>query len=163
MQFGLAATRAVIVRRAVSCLLTGAMALQMACYSYAPLQTVAPVPPRQVGVVINDRGRTLLGDRVGALVDRIDGQVVSIDSQKLVMHVYRVTDLRGTGSTWTGEEVSIPREGILGFRERKLSKFKVLLLVGVAALAVVGFLGSSLDLFGDPFSDPPDGPPQGTS
>lgn len=144
----------------MSGLCAASLGMQVACYSYAPLQTAAPAQPKEIGVVINDRGRTLLADRIGALVDRIDGRIVSIDSQNLVMNVYKVTDLRGTASTWTGERVTIPREGILGFRERKLSKLKVLVLVGVAALAIVAVLRTSLDLFGDASKDPDPPPPQ---
>ncbi len=159
MQGFLATSRARAFRRAGSFLCVWALALQAACYSYAPLQTATPPQPKQMGVVLNDRGRTLLGERVGALVDRIDGQVISIDSQTVVMDVFRVTDLRGNGSTWTGERVNIPREGILGFRERQLSKIKVLALVGVAAIAIATLLSTSLDVFGDPKTDPPPEPP----
>jgi hypothetical protein len=111
--------------------------------------------------VLNDRGRVLLGDRVGASVDRIDGKVVSLQNGALVLDVYRVTDLRGNTATWTGERVSIPEEAILGYRPRTLSKFKTFLLVGTIALAIISSLGKSLDLFGDPVTDRPgDGPPQ---
>ncbi len=158
MQGFLATSRARAFRRAGSFLGVWALTLQTACYSYAPLQTATP-QPKQMGVVINDRGRTLLGERVGELVDRIDGQVISIDSQTVVIDVFRVTDLRGNGSTWTGERVNIPREGVLGFRERKLSTIKVLALVGVAAVAIAALLSTSLDVFGDPKTDPPPEPP----
>lgn len=154
-----AAHRAIFVRRAVSSLCIATMALQTACFSYAPLGTMAPSPAQQVGVVINDRGRTLLGERVGALVDRIDGRIVSADSQNVVLDVYRVTDLRGTATTWTGERVTIPRDAVLGFRERKISKFRVLALVAVAAVAVFAVLQTSFDFFGDPKTDDPAPPP----
>lgn len=160
MQGGMGAFRARLVRSAGSYLCIWALALQMACYSYAPVQSSPPPQPREIGVVINDRGRVILGERVGALVDRIDGRIVSIDSQNVVMNVFRVTDLRGNGSTWTGEQVSIPREAILGYRERKVSKLKVLVLIGAAVLAVVTVLSTSLDVFGDPKTDPPGPPPE---
>jgi hypothetical protein len=74
--------------------------------------------------------------------------------------VYRVTDLRGNTATWTGERVAIPEEAVLGYRARKLSKFKSVLLVGAIALAIVFSLGQSLDLFGDELAERPDGGPQ---
>ncbi len=160
MRWPSATTRAAFARLAMSGLCAAALGMQVACYSYAPLQTAAPAQPKEMGVVLNDRGRTLLADRVGALVDRIDGRIVSIDSQNIVMNVARVTDVRGTASTWTGEQVTIPRDGVLGFRERKLSKLKILVLVGVAALAIATVLRTSLDLFGDAGKDPVPPPPQ---
>jgi hypothetical protein len=145
----------------VSALCALALALQIGCFSYLPVQSAPPAPAQQVAIVINDRGRVLLGDRVGASVDRIDGKVVSRQNGALVVDVYRVTDLRGNTATWTGERVSIPEEAILGYRARKLSKFKTFLLVGTIALAIISSLGKTLDLFGDPATDRPgDGPQQ---
>ncbi|MES2523335.1 MAG: hypothetical protein V4617_11600 [Gemmatimonadota bacterium] len=143
---GLRSARA---RRVVCCLLASSMVLQAGCYTYAPLQLSEPRPAKTVGVVVNDRGRTLLGERVGALTDRIDGTIISVDSANVVMTVSRVTDLRGKSSTWTGERITIPRDAIQGFRERKISKLRTLLLLGGAALAIVATLATSLDLFGD--------------
>ncbi len=150
-----------IAQRSVSGLCALAMALQIGCFSYLPVQSTPPAPTQQVGIVINDRGRVLLGDRVGASVDRIDGKVVSRQDGAIVLDVYRVTDLRGNTATWTGERVSIPEEAILGYRARTLSKFKTFLLVGTIALAIISSLGKTLDLFGDPSVDRPgDGPQQ---
>ncbi len=150
-----------IAQRSVSVLCALALALQVGCYSYLPVQSTPPTPAQLVGVVINDRGRLLLGDRVGVSVDRVDGKVISHQNGSLAIDVYRVTDLRGNTSTWTGERVSIPDEAILGYRARKLSKFRTFLLVGAIALSVILTLGTSLDLFGDGTSDgPTDGGPQ---
>jgi hypothetical protein len=110
--------------------------------------------------VINDRGRLLLGDRVGASVDRIDGKVISRQDGSIVVDVYRVTDLRGNTATWTGERVSIPDEAILGYRARTFSKMKTLLLVGSIVMAIVASLGKSLDLFGDELAERPGEGPQ---
>jgi hypothetical protein len=149
-----------IAQRSVSGLCALALALQIGCFSYLPVQSAPPAPAQQVGVVINDRGRVLLGDRVGASVDRIDGKVVSRQDGSLVLDVYRVTDLRGNTATWTGERVAIPEEAILGYRARKVSKIKTLLLVGVIALAILGTLRAGLDLFGDPATERPGEGPQ---
>ncbi len=150
-----------IAQRALGGLCALALALQIGCFSYLPVQSAPPVPAQQVGVVLNDRGRVLLGDRVGASVDRIDGMVVSRQDGSLVLDVYRVTDLRGNTATWTGERVSIPNEAILGYQARKFSKFKTFLLVGTIALAIISSLGKTLNLFGDPATERPgDGPQQ---
>jgi hypothetical protein len=149
-----------IAQRSLSVLCALALALQIGCFSYLPVQSTPPVPAQQVAVVINDRGRVLLGDRVGASVDRIEGKVISRQNETLVLDVYRVIDLRGNTATWTGERVSIPDEAILGYRARKISKFKTFLLVGAIALAIVTSLGKSLDLFGDDLAERPGEGPQ---
>lgn len=145
--------------RAVGGLCSVALALQIGCYSYLPVQSAAPAPAEQVGIVINDRGRVLLGDRVGALVDRIDGRIISRKDGSIVLDVYRVTDLRGNSATWTGERVTVPEEAVVGYRARKFSKWKTVLLVGAIAFAIVTTLGNTLNIFGDPANPPTPEPP----
>lgn len=114
-----------------------------------------------MGVLINDKGRLALSERMGALVERIDGQIAERKDGLVTLRVNRVIDVRGNTSTWAGEQVSIPEDGIMGFRPRKISKFKTALLVVLVAAGVVLTLGTSLDVFGDPKTDGPgDGPQQ---
>ncbi len=138
-----------------------ALALHTGCTSFLPMQP--PLPPtngQEVGLVINDRGRTLLADRIGPLVERVDGRLVSRESGSLTLLVFRVTDVRGTSSTWTGERVAIPEEAILGYRPKVQSKFKTGLLIGAVALAILSSLRISLDIFGVPTEGPTTGSPQ---
>lgn len=150
-----------LLRPVLGLVWAGALALQTGCHTFLPVQSAPPAPQREVGIVINDRGRTLLSERVGPLVERIDGRIDKRENGVVTMSVFRVTDVRGIASTWTGEQVAIPEEAILGYRPKKISKFKTALLVGVLALAVVLTLGTSLDIFGVPTEGPPgDGPSQ---
>lgn len=145
--------------RALSGLCAVAIALQIGCFSYLPVQSTAPEPAKEVGIVINDRGRALLGERVGSNVDRIDGKVISRQNGAMVVDVYRVTDLRGNTTTWTGERITIPEDAVLGYRARSFSKFKTLVLIGAMAFAVIATLGKSLNIFGDPANPPTTDPP----
>ncbi len=90
-----------------------------------------------------------MGDRLGPLVERVDGIVLSADTAGVVLSVTGIKDVRGGSSLWSGERVAIPAEAILGYRPRRLSKPKSFLLAGVlvASIAVLTF-GLSLDLFG---------------
>jgi hypothetical protein len=151
--------RSSIASRALAAACGATLALQIGCYSYLPVQSTPPMVAQEVGIVISDRGRVLLGDRVGATVDRIDGRVVSRQNGTITLDVYRVTDLRGSSATWTGERVSIPEEAVMGYQARKFSKFKTLVLVGAIAMAIVTTLGRSLDIFGDPEGPPAPEPP----
>ena len=151
-----------LLRPAIGSLWAAALLLQVGCYSYLPVQPSLPAgPQREIAVVISDRGRVLLGERVGASVDRIDGRIEKRENGSITMAVFRVTDLRGNTATWTGEQVTIPDEAILGYRPRKLSKIKTVLLIGAMAAGVLLTLGTSLDIFGMPSGDKPgDGPQQ---
>jgi hypothetical protein len=142
---------------------TLSLALQTGCYSYLPMQSAPPPEPNPtVALMISDRGRTLIGERVGNLVEQIEGRVVRRDSSQITMQVFKVVDVRGNHSTWTGEQVVIPNEAIMGYRARKFSKLKTALLVGAGVVALVLTLGRSLDIFGVPVEGAPggDGPSQ---
>ncbi len=124
------------------------------CFSYQPLQPNLPVPAdAQVGVVVNDRGRAILADRVGPLIDRVEGHIDRHDGGVLTLSVYRVVNVRGEVSTWTGEKVDIPEEGILGYRPRKLSKMRTVLFAGAVVAAIVLSLRATLNIFGDVIDD----------
>lgn len=153
---------AVLIRRLG--LVVGGVAIlfQWGCYSFLPVQSSPPPLQERAAVVLSDRGRTLMGDRLGQLVEHVDGVIESADSAGVVLSVVGTRDVRGGSSLWSGERVTIPAEAILGYRARQLSKPKSYLLAGtlVATIVVLTF-GLSLDLFaserrGDDTQDPLD-------
>jgi hypothetical protein len=126
-----------------------AVLLQWGCHSYLPLQTTPPAVQERAAVVLSDRGRTMMEDKLGRLVVQVDGIIQSADSSALVLSVMGTRDVRGGSSLWSGERVEIPADAVLGYRLRQLSKPRSFLLAGslVAAITVLTF-GLSLDLFG---------------
>lgn len=135
-------------RRFVGGLSAVALALQLGCYSYLPLQTSVPATGKRIAVVLNDRGRASVSDRLGSALDKVDGLLVSGDEQSITLEVYRTFDLRGNAASWTGERVQVSRDGIAGYQERQFSKKRTVLLsatlVGVVAASL---LMVNLDLF----------------
>jgi hypothetical protein len=126
------------------------MSLQWGCYSYLPVQSAPPAAQERVAVVLNDRGRFLLSERLGPTVERVEGTLVSHDSTGVVLDVSGTRDLKGGSSLWSGERVDIPADAILGYRARQFSRTKSLLLGGaLVAVIAITTLGMSLDLFGD--------------
>ena len=148
------------LRPAVAALWAGALLLHTGCTSLLPVQSTPAPVGQEMGVVINDRGRTLLADRIGPLVERIDGRLVNREGGRLTLRVTRVTDVRGTGSTWTGEQVTIPEEAVLGYRPKVLSKFKTGLFIGAVTTVILATMRLSLDIFGVPTEGPTTGSPQ---
>lgn len=109
---------------------------------------------REVAVELNDRGRLLVGNRLGEAVLRVDGRVVSSTESDVTLSVTRTVLLQGSSVVWMGEEVSIPREGLRGFRVREFSRARtifftagIVLLVGavVAGFGIIGVLGLGPD------------------
>lgn len=133
--------------------LVGAVLLQTGCYTYLPMQANLPAPESpqaRTGIVLNDRGREILADRVGPLMDRIEGRIDRRENGAVTVSVYRVVNLRGEASTWTGEMVSIPEDGIQGYRTRKFSVGRTAVLVGAVAAAIAITLRVSFSIFGTP-------------
>lgn len=143
------------LRLTVTAVWAGALALQMGCYSYRPVQSAPPVgkDADRVAIVLSDRGRVLLADRVGSLVEQLEGRIEKRESGSITMAVFRVKDLRGDYSTWTGEQVQIPDEAVLGYRPRKFSKLKTALFVGVVVGIIAATLRTTFDIFGLPPSE----------
>ena len=133
--------------------------LQIGCYSHGPIQTAPPPVAEQVGVVLNDRGRALLADRVGPIIQRIEGRQVKRQNGEVTVAVSPVVDLRGNTTKWTGEEVTIPEDAIMGYQPRKFSKLKTFLLVGAVVAGIAATIAGALDIFGTPRSDLPGDPP----
>ncbi len=122
---------------------------QVGCYSYLPMQTELPGSP-EVKVLLNDRGRVDVGAGMGPSVESIEGVVAGEDSTTIRMKVTRVVYLRGGSSIWTGEEVAIPKSGVLGFQGRQFSKARSWALFGLTVGVVAySILTVNLDLFND--------------
>jgi hypothetical protein len=152
-------------RRFVGGLSAAALLLQVGCYTYLPLQTSVPATGKRIAVVLNDRGRLALGDRLGSAIDRVDALFVQRDSLSVTLEVYRTIDLRGTAVTWTGERVQVPRDGITGYQERQFSRRRTTLLIGsMVGVVAASMLMVNLDIFsGLSQSKPGDGGAGGES
>jgi hypothetical protein len=128
--------RGLLTRRVISVLCIGSLAVQIGCYSYLPVQSTPPSVHERVSLTISDRGRVLLSDRMGASINRVEGRIVRMDSSNVVVDVSRVITIDGVASNWLGEEVSIPRDAVLAYQARPISKPRTFVLVA----AVVGGL-----------------------
>ncbi len=135
------------------------------CYTYTPLDTsVGITPGEHVAVEINDRGRAELSDRIGTGVMRLEGYVTRTDSADMTMNVWRVAQIGGATSRWSGESVRFRREFVAGVHQRSLNRPRTWLVVGLVGAGLY-YLASSTSLFGDFIGglDPPPDPPPTSS
>jgi hypothetical protein len=145
-----------VTRRLLAAFCALLLGFQTGCYTLGPVQSAVPVGAEQVGVLLNDRGRFQMSESLGTEVDLVIGALMEQDDAKIRLAVYRVVTLRGAEATWTGESIEIPRDGIMGFRERKLSKARSWVLAGaVVGAIIISVLVLDLDLFGDPADELP--------
>lgn len=145
-----------LTRRLLAAFCALLLGFQAGCYALGPVQSAVPVGAEQVGVLLNDRGRFQMSESLGTEVDIVIGALTGQDDAMIRLAVYRIVTLRGAEATWTGESIVIPRDGIMGFRERKLSKARSWVLAGaVVGAIIISVVVLGLDLFGDAENDPP--------
>ena len=140
-------------RHAAGALLAAWSLLLQGCYESLPLQRGTPSAAQRVELVLNDRGRAAVADKLGAAVDKIEGTVVGEDANSYTMSVFHVSTLSGPGSTWTGQQVAIAKDGTTGFQVRRLNKSRTALLAGGVVVGLVGIFAKSLNL-GGPGAEP---------
>jgi hypothetical protein len=141
-------------------LCAGLLAVQTACHNYLPLQESVPERGEIIGVVLNDQGRALVGERLGESVDRVDGVMVEQTESAITLNVTKTRSLRGSHAVWSGEAVTIPKVGIRGYQERQYSRGKTAMLV-VGLILGIAAVGSLITLAAGGFGrgdDPGPGP-----
>lgn len=145
-------------RRFVGAVCLLGLVFQAGCYRYLPLQSELP-QTAEAKVILNERGQLQMADGMGPFVESVEGVLAGEDSAAVRLKVSRVMYVRGGSAMWSGESVSIPKDGILGFQGRELSKQRSWLLAG-ATVAVVAYsiLNTSLDVFGNSGTEPCTGP-----
>src|SRR5579862_2117996 len=150
-------------RRAGALLAAWSLVLQ-ACYESTPLQQGTPPATQRVELVLNDKGRAAVQEKLGPAVDKVEGLVVSEDDASYTMSVFHVSQLTGPGSTFSGQQVVIGKDGTTGFQLRRLNKTRTVLLAGGVVAGVVVIFGKSLNIGGggqdNPSTEPP---PKGQS
>jgi hypothetical protein len=111
----------------------GVLPAALGCYQYTPLETSTGVQAGEhVAVEITDRGRVELSDRLGSGVLRLEGTLTRADSVDMVMNVWRVAQIGGTTSRWSGESVRFRREYASSVQMRTLNRPKTYLFAGAA-------------------------------
>lgn len=129
------------------------------CYESLPLQQgVAPETGR-VELVLNDQGRAALSERLGPMVQKVEGQMLSQQADAYTLSVVRVSQLDGNTAMWNGEQVTLLKVHTVGFQVRQLNKARTIgLAAAVTAAVVFVFFGKALTGGGtDDKTQPPDG------
>ena len=138
-----------------------AVLLTSACYSYQPVQDVAPKPGTRVNLTLTDRAVAEYSTRLGPQATYIEGNVIDVDSAGMRLAIVRVEDSRRTGTDWKGEQVMFPRDAIARVTERRLSVGATAIISGLAVGSVVGaYLAFDLEGKADGVAIPPTQGPQ---
>ncbi len=129
-------------RAAWTACLIGAVVIGAAgCSSYAPL-TSAPVPGADVALLLTDRGRAAIGDRVGPEMDQLRGRVVALTADSVTIAIAETVTLRGVSAKWSDEQFVLHRDNIGSVRTRTFSRARSSILAGTIGAATTVFIVS---------------------
>lgn len=117
--------------------------LLQGCYETLPLQQGPPPATAGVQLVLNDKGRLAVSDKLGSAVDRVEGTLTAQNSDSYTIAVTQVYQLGGNASKWNGEPVTITKDGTDGYRVHRFNQTRTVVLAAALAAAVVVFLVSA--------------------
>lgn len=108
-----------------------------ACTTYVP----APAEPMPMGTRVRARlDRPLdvpLHDLTANNVVRVDGEVVHVDADRVVLSAFTIATSGGFELLADGQTVTIPRRDLAGLERKKVALLSTALGVGLGVLAVV--------------------------
>lgn len=116
-----------------------AMLLQ-GCYETLPLQEGPPPATAGVQLVLNDKGRDEVSTMLGSAVDRVEGTLIAQNSGSYTMAVSQVYSLGGSSTKWSGEKVTIAKDGTTGYQVHRFNPTRTVVLAAVITAAAVAFL-----------------------
>ncbi len=138
--------------------------LASGCYTYSRVESAGVPPGQDVVVELNDQARVDLAGAVGQSPFRRGGRLTHRTDSTVVLSLRSVETLRGERVTWTGETVTVRRNGVTGMQQRRFSRGRTAAItVAAVAAAVAAVVGVSLAAGGggggagrDPGGGPPD-------
>jgi len=122
-----------IARRGRLALMVSAALLSSGCFTYAAVPTSQPLVEQTAEFRISDSGRLELTRQLGPGVLTVEGRVVRQDEAGWTLRVYRLIDLRGQATTWSGEVVELPRTSVEMVNRRDFDRGRS--VIATAAIA----------------------------
>lgn len=110
------------------------------CYEYVPMSSRAAADAQRIDVLLNDRGRSELVNRLGPDVLSLEGTLVSRTDSALTVRVLEVTYVNRSVNQWSGEELVIGDSQVRDVRAKRLSKLRTGIATGLAAGAGLIFI-----------------------
>ena len=114
--------------------------LLQGCYETLPLQQGPPPATVSVQLVLNDKGRVAVSDRLGSAVEKVEGTITAQNSDSYTLAVSEVYQLGGNSSKWNGEAVTIAKDGTVGYQIHRFNQTRTVVLAVAIVVATVVFL-----------------------
>lgn len=126
------------VARLAALALLGALAT--GCHEYVPVSTLPTAKPQTIEVLLNERGRADLVNRLGPDALSFVGTLVSRKDTTFAVRVQEVTYISRSTVQWSGEMVDVTDSQVRDVRARRLSRSKTFLAAAAGAGALLLFI-----------------------
>jgi hypothetical protein len=107
-----------------------------------PLQQGAPPATAGVQLVLNDKGRVGVAEKLGAAVDKVEGTLTAQSSDSYTIAVSTVYQIGGNSTKWNGEPAAIAKDWTVGYQVRRFNQTRTVVLAAALTAAVVVFFVS---------------------
>jgi hypothetical protein len=128
------------------------------CHVYVAPET-RPVPGTEVAVVLTDRGRFALSQRIGPEIDQVLGRLVAVTDTSVDVALASTVTIRGESMKWSGERFLLTQDQYGRVLVRTLSKGRTALAVAAGVAAVGSVVAAGLSSGGDAIVSDPSTPP----
>lgn len=108
------------------------------CFRYTPADFTTTPAGAEVLVTLTARGRDEMFEALGPAVERVDGRLLNVTDEEIVLAVSAVrhAELRDP-VPWNGESVAIRRELVRDARERSLDRTRSWIAGGLALVGTI--------------------------
>lgn len=107
-----------------------------------PLQQGAPSATAGVQLVLNDKGRVGVAEKLGAAVDKVEGTLTAQNSDSYTIAISTVYQVGGNSTKWNGEPAVIAKDWTVGYQMRRFNQTRTVILAAALTAAVVVFFVS---------------------
>ena len=118
------------------------------CFTYARTAGEGAQVGLPVAVTITDAGRVGLARSFGPGVIGVRGTLAARSDSAYVLSVREVRAIGGSATQWMGDTVSIRRDYVASFAERRLSRGRTALAIAAVTAAVALIAARSLNVIG---------------
>ena len=91
--------------------------LLQGCYETLPLQQGSAPATVTVQLVMNDKGRLAVSDKLGASVEKVEGMITAQNADSYTISITDVYQLNGNATKWEHESVTIAKDGVDGYQD----------------------------------------------
>jgi hypothetical protein len=107
----------------------------VACQRYVPIELAPKAVGKDVRLSLNESAAATSFARIGSRIQQAEGRLLAANDSTLAIGVSAVTRTNGIEDSWNGDTVVFHRSQVLDVEQRKISRSRTFLSLGVLVAA----------------------------